>query len=214
LERVVRKHLPTIALVVACLVAGTALFMLALDVARLRGAMPSDDVRYRAAPGERLWEPTEVVPGGLARRLLQVEDDIRFRRAIRGVRLSHPEMPGFSDPSYVVHRNEATAWLTDIVQGNDSRSRRSAAANLLGVLSFADAIADYTNRGKLLEGATGRFRQAISLDAGNDEAKYNLELTLSRSRGLELTEAGGGTSPSPGGKGARGAGAGDPGSGY
>ncbi len=39
-----------------------------------------------------------------------------FRRALRGVRLSHPEMPGYSDPSYVVHRNEATAWLTDIVQ--------------------------------------------------------------------------------------------------
>jgi hypothetical protein len=210
----VRKHLLTIVSVAACLAAGTALFLLALDVARLRSALAEDDVRYRAAPGERLWQPTEVVPGGIAKRLAGTRDDILFRRAVRGVRLSHPEMPGFSDPTYVVNRNEATARLTDIVQGGGDPARKSDAANLLGVLSFADAIADYTNRGKLLEGATTRFRQAIVLDPGNDVAKFNLELSLSSSRGLELTEAGGGNAPSPGGKGARGAGAGDPGSGY
>lgn len=209
-----RKHLLTVVSVAACLVVGTALFLLALDVARLRSALADDDVRYRAAPAERLWQPTEVVPGGLAERLAGARDDILFRSAVRGVRLSHPEMPGFSDPTYVVNRNEATARLTDIVQGDGDPVRKSDAANLLGVLSFADAIADYTNRGKLLQGAMGRFRQAIILDPGNDVAKFNLELTLSSSRGLELTEAGGGNAPSPGGKGARGAGAGDPGSGY
>jgi hypothetical protein len=213
-EAHVRKHLVTVVAVAGCLVLGTLLFLLALDVARLRSALPADDVRYLGAPEQRLWDPDEVVPGGIARTLLGVDDDIRFRRAVRGVRLSHPEMPGFSDPSYVVHRNEATAWLTDIVQQDDDPKRQSDAANLLGVLTFADAVADYTNRGRLLEGATGRFRQAINLDPANDEAKHNLELTLSRARGLELSEAGGGNAPSPGGKGAKGAGAGDPGSGY
>jgi hypothetical protein len=210
----VRKHLLPIAVVLACLVGAAALFLLAADVARLRSALSEDDVTYRAAPTERLWQPAELVPGGVARRVLAVDDDILFRRAIRAVRLSHPELPGFSDPSYVLNRNEATAWLTDIVQKDEDFRRKSAAANLLGVLSFADAIADYTNRGKLLASSTGRFRQAIAFDPGNDEAKFNLELTLSRSKGLELTEAGGGTNPSPGGKGAKGAGAGDPGSGY
>jgi hypothetical protein len=214
LEESVRKRLPTIAAVAACLVLGTVSILLALDVARVRSALPADDVRYRGAPEGKLWAPTEVVPGGAAQALLGVRDDIRFRRAVRGVRLSHPEMPGFSDPAYVVHRNEATAWLTDIVQRDGDAARQSAAANLLGVLSFADAIADYTNRGRLLNGATSRFRQAVSLDPENHDAKLNLELTLSRSRGLELSEAGGGNAPSPGGKGAKGAGAGDPGSGY
>ena len=209
-----RRHALTVAAVAGCLVLGTLLLLLALDVARLRSALPADDVRYLGQPEQRLWEPDEIVPGGLARTMLAVDDDIRFRQAVRGVRLSHPEMPGFSDPSYVVHRNEATAWLTDIVQQDDDPKRQSSAANLLGVLTFADAVADYTNRGRLLEGATGRFRQAINLDPANDEAKHNLELTLSRSRGLELSEAGGGNAPSPGGKGATGAGAGDPGSGY
>lgn len=209
-----RRHVLTGASIVACLLVAVGLLLLALDVARVRAAFAADDVRYRSLPERELWDPQELVPGGVARGLLDVDDDVLFRRALRGVRLSHPEMPGFSDPEFVVNRNEATAWLTDIVQGKGDASRKSAAANLLGVLSFADAIADYENRVRLLDSAAGRFRQAIAFDSGNEEAKYNLELALSRSEGLELTEAGGGTAPSPGGKGARGAGAGDPGSGY
>lgn len=209
-----RRHLLTGAAVVACLVVGVGLLLLALDVARIRAAFPAGDVRYRSAPAEALWSPDELVPAGVARRLLAVDDDIVLRRAVRGVRLSHPETPGFTDPEYVVNRNEATAWLTDIVQGDDDRARRAAAANLLGVLSFADAVSDYENRGKLLASAAGRFRQAIGFDPSSEEAKFNLEMALSSSRGLELSESGGGTNPSPGGKGARGAGAGDPGSGY
>ena len=209
-----RRHLLTVAAVLGCLVVGVALLVLALDVSRLENAFADDDVQYRASPEETVWEPREIVPAGAARWLLAANDDLTFRRALRGVRLSHPETPGFSDPAYVVHRNEASAWLVDIVQRDDDDTRRSAAANLLGILSFADAIADYENRGRLLEGAAGRFRQAITFDPGNEDAKYNLELALSRSQGLELSESGGGTAPSPGGKGARGAGAGDPGSGY
>jgi hypothetical protein len=198
----------------ACVVVGAGLLLLALDVARARAAFRDDDVRYRATPESTLWQPAEAVPGGVARRLLGVDDDILIRRAIRGVRVSHPETPGLTDPAYIASRNEATAWLTDIVQGDDEPARRSRAANLLGTLSFADAISDYENRGKLLASAAGRFRQAIALDPSNAEAKFNLETALSSARGLELSESGGGTNPSPGGKGSRGAGAGDPGSGY
>ena len=185
LEAGVRRHALTGGAVLACLVAGVALLLLALDVSRARASFAADDVRYRSAPDSTLWQPAELLPSGVARRLLDVDDDIRFRRALRGVLLSHPETPGFSDPAYVVNRNEATAWLTDVVQGDDDLSRRSAAANLLGVLSFADAIADYDNRGKLLTSAGGRFRQAIAFDPTNEDAKFNLELTLSRSQGLE-----------------------------
>jgi len=209
-----RTHGPTFAGVAACLVGAVIVFLLALDVASTSAALRDDDIRYQALPEEHLWSPGERVPGGLAAALLGVEDDVLFRRALRATRLSHPEQPGFSDPSYVVNRNDASAWLTDIVQHDPSDGRKAAAANLLGILSFSDAIADYTNRGRLLASAAGRFRQALSLDPENDDAKQNLELTLSRSKGLELTESGGGTNPSPGGKGARGAGAGEGGSGY
>jgi hypothetical protein len=209
-----RRHVLTGAAALACLVVGVGLLLLALDVARASASFRDDDVRYRGTPESTLWQPSEAVPGGIARRLLAVDDDILFRRAVRGVRLSHPELPGLSDPAYIASRNEATAWLTDVVQGDDDPARRSRAANLLGTLSFADAISDYENRSKLLTSAAGRFRQAIALDPGNAEAKFNLETALASSRGLDLAESGGGTNPSPGGKGSRGAGAGDPGSGY
>jgi hypothetical protein len=202
------------AVVVACVLGALVSFSLAHDVLSLRATIARDDVRYRAAPSEVLWSPRQLVPGGVARTLMGVDDDLLYRRALRATRLSHPEQPGFSDASYVVNRNEATAWLTDIVLHDSSATRRSAAANLLGVLSFADAIGDYSNRGRLLASAAGRFRQAIALDPANDDAKLNLELTLSRAKGLELSESGGGTNPAPGGKGAKGAGAGEAGSGY
>lgn len=209
-----RRRILLAVLVAACVAGGVASLLLAADVAATRQALADDDVRYRTAPEQGLWTPVELVPGGVARSLLGVRDDLLFRRALRAVRLSHPELPGFSDPAFVLHRNDASAWLVDVVQKDERLERRSAAANLLGVLSFADAIADYQNRAKLLEAAGGRFRQAVSLDGSNEEAKVNLELTLSRSQDFELSEAGGGTAPSPGGRGSKGAGAGDPGSGY
>ena len=200
--------------VVACVLGAVASFLLALDVSAVSRTIRNDDVRYRAAPAEHLWAPRTLVPGGLAAALLGADDDIAYRRAVRAVRLSHPETPGFSDPSYLVNRNDATVRLTDILEHDGSAVRRSAAANLLGILSFSDALSDYSNRERLLTAASGRFRQAIELDPGNGDAKVNLELTLSRSKALKLSEAGGGTNPSPGGKGAKGAGAGEPGSGY
>ena len=209
-----RRRLGLAALVLACIGGGLAALLLAADVAATRDALAADDARYRSSPELELWTPEQLVPGDVAERLLGVPDDLLFRRALRAVRLSHPERPGFSDPAYLLHRNEAGAWLVDVVRDDESAERRSAAANLLGVLSFSDAIADYENRGKLLEAAGSRFRQAISIDSSNDDAKVNLELTLSRTREFQLSEAGGGTDPSPGGRGSRGVGAGAPGTGY
>ena len=204
----------SIAAALVCLLAGVALLLLAVDVKRVQDALRADDVRYRVTPSARLWAPTQLVPLASAERLLSVRDDVGYRSALRAVRLSHPESPGFSDPTFVASRNEATARLVDIVHGRNDAVRRSAAANLLGILSYTDSLSDYTNRVKLLGSASGRFRQAIALDPANEDAKHNLELTLSRRRGIEFSEGGGGTNPTPGGTGAKGAGAGDPGSGY
>ena len=166
-------------------------------------------------PESSLWQPDEVVPGGLARRLLAVDDDVLLPARDPG----RPPQPsgdaGVHRPG--LHRSAGTrrppgspTSCRATTSRHAARGRRTCSASL----SFADAIADYENRGKLLASAAGRFRQAIALDPANDEAKFNLETVLSSSRGLELAESGGGTNPSPGGKGARGAGAGDPGSGY
>lgn len=208
------RHYARIAGTVLCFVAGIALLLLAADAARWQDAFASDDVRFRDAPDGDLWKPDQIVPLGVVRPALGVDDDISYRVALRSFRLSHPEEPGLSDPTLIVFRNEATAQLTDIVDHEEDRSRRSAAANLLGALNYSDAVSDYTHRGRLIANAASRFQQAIGLDPENADAKYNLELALALTRGLGLTESGGGTNPSPGGKGSKGAGAGDPGSGY
>jgi hypothetical protein len=210
----VKRRFARIAGALVCFVAGITLLLLAADAARWQDAFAADDVRYRGTPESGLWAPDRLAPLGLAGTALGVEDDVAYRRALRAFRLSHPEAPSISDPNLVVFRNEATAQLTDLVEHAKDTWRRSAAANLLGVLSYSDAVSDYTNRQRLITNAISRFQQAITFDPENAEAKYNLELAGALARGIEPTEGGGGTNPSPGGKGSKGAGAGDPGSGY
>lgn len=208
------KRLAPFTASLVCIVVGAALVVLASDVARWQDALRSSDARYRNRPAAELWAPATVAPRGLTKAVLGLGGDVDYRFAVRALRLSRPETPGISDPAVVVERNEATARLTDIVKNGNDAERRSLAANLLGVLSYSDAIADYTNRSRLVAAAAGRFRQAIAIDPGNEDAKHNLELALSLARGISLSESGGGTNPSPGGQGSKGAGAGDPGSGY
>jgi hypothetical protein len=209
-----RRRYVQIAGICVSFLAGVVLLVLAADVTRWQDAFAADDVRYRDTPEGELWEPDRIEPVGMVRTMLGVEDDVAFRAALRAFRLSHPEGPSISDPNLVVMRNEATAKLTDLVEHAKDAHRQAVAANLLGVLSYSDAIYDYTNRGRLIASAISRYQQSIGFEPENDDAKYNLELALALSRGLGLTESGGGTNPSPGGKGSKGAGAGEPGSGY
>jgi hypothetical protein len=203
-----------IAGILACFVAAVVLILSAADAARWQDALAADDIRYRDAPEGDLWTPESLVPLGLVSLALGVQDDVAFREALRTFRLSRPGTPSISDPNLVVFKNDAAAQLTDLVEHAKDPTRRSTAANLLGVLSYSEAVFDFTNRERLISNASSRFQQAIALDTENADAKYNLELALALARGIEPTEGGGGANPSPGGKGSKGAGAGDPGSGY
>jgi hypothetical protein len=211
---VTRRQYLRIGAAFVCALVGCALLVLAVDASRWSDALASGDLRYRGGPEGELWQRDQLAPGDVMPTALGIRDDLAYRRAFQLFRLSHPERPGVSDPNLVVFRNEAISELTEIVQHSKDRLRRSAAANLLGVLSYSDAVADYTNRGRLIANAARRFQQAIAFDPTSADAKYNLELALALSKGIGLTESGGGANPSPGGKGSKGAGAGEPGSGY
>jgi hypothetical protein len=213
-EGVLKRLYFRIACAIACALAGSAFLVLAVDASRWDDTLASGDLRYRGGPEGDLWQAAELAPGNLVRTTLGIQDDLAYRRAFQVFRLSHPEQPGVSDPNVVVFRNEATSDLTEIVQHAKDPQRRAAAANLLGVLSYSDAVYDYTNRGRMIANASRRFQQSIAFDPGSADAKYNLELTLALAKGIGLTESGGGTNPSPGGKGSKGAGSGEPGSGY
>ena len=189
-------------------------------MARWRTTLPADDVRYRVSPqGSSLWSPHLRAPLRSGTRLLDVDDDLEFRRALRLVRASSLDDATVSDPNLAVRRTDAAQLLESIVATDPDPAHSSRAANLLGVISLAAYNAAPTgasseDRSELLLNAVASFEQAIELDPGNDEAKFNLQVMLARGQGLLPTEASAGRNPLPGGRGARGAGAGEPGSGY
>jgi hypothetical protein len=199
----------------ASLALAVALAFLATDVSRWSEAMNAGDARYRADPDEPgLWRPDELAPQRLARDVLALDDDLAYRRAVQHLRLARLEGPSVTDPNLSLLRSDAQARLLEIVESDGDRTRRSAAANLMGVVALVSLVAEEQDRAVLLGAAIRSFRRAIALDPSNEDAKYNLELSLQRGRELQLSEAAGGRDPAPGGRGSRGAGTGDPGSGY
>lgn len=208
------RRIGLVAGAVACLALAVLLTLLAADVSRWRDALRADDVRYRAAPGvSDLWNPAALVPLGVARNLIGGDDDLAFRRAVRALRLARLEEGSVSDPKLVLQRAEAEARLEAIVVGGGDPARRSRAMSLLGTLRLATPAANPQERAAVLRIAVANLQEAIALDPDNDDAKYNLEVALRRSRGVQTVQGGPtpNTSSGPGGKGAA---TGPPGSGY
>jgi hypothetical protein len=211
-----KKRLLLLAGALAALALAAFAAVVAVDVARWRDALASDDVRYHAANDRpEAWVPATVAPSGMSRALLGTGDDVEFRRAIRAVRDARLDEQTISDPEVALRRNEAIGRLEAIIADTDyDRFRRSRAAGLLGVLGLARLSTETQDPEAILGATAASLRLALLLDPDNDEAKFNLELALTRGRAMQLAEAGGGANPSPGGSGAKGAGAGDPGTGY
>lgn len=198
-----------------CAALAVVLGLLAVDVARYRDALQAGDVRYRVSPSDDdLWSTSELTRFGARTKLLGVEDDVDFRLAVRAMRLARLDDETVSDPTIALLRTEAQALLEAVASGDSDLARRSRAANLLGALGLARFPSETQDRAGLAQSIASNLRLAIELDPSNDDAKYNLELTLQRSSGIELAEGAGGQNPAPGGSGVKGAGAGDPGSGY
>ncbi len=200
---------------VACVAASALLAVAAVDVTHVRNAVVADDLAFRAAPADTgLWGSTALVPLGTARTLLGVDDDLAFRRALRALRLALRDDPKVTDTKRVLQRADAEARL-EAAAGDDGESaRRSRASTLLGVLRLSTPVASPEERQAVQKVAVANLQEAIALDPGNDDAKYDLEFTLRRSRGAQ-TAQGGATPNSSGGTGSsKGAATAPPTSGY
>ena len=195
---------------VLALALAAALLLLAVDVRRWERAMRRADVQPLVRAADGAWAVSETVPFHVARRLLDVDDDIAFRQAARLFRLSRPGI-GNSVTAYpqVEFRAEAEVVLGQLKDTEPSSERRSRVANMLGILAFEDAQADLTQTRApgLLMTSIDLFREAILLDRANADAKFNLQLLL-MSEGEELPPANSTRGPRTGG----GAGAGTIGS--
>jgi hypothetical protein len=174
------------------LAAAIIVLLLALDVGRWQTAFARDDVRFEAAPTRTdLWQPDEVVPFHAARHLLGVEDDLVYRRTLRSFWLARPEVNPFMQTNSDQLRSQALVSLAAL---RESRSphRRGQAANLLGVMGLGLATTD--NQGqrlRFLQYASRAFRGALTTDPTNEDAKFNLELTLRLLKRLPTGTGGG-----------------------
>jgi hypothetical protein len=193
--------------------AGVLALLLARDVQHRQASFRTDDVRFRAAAPPGLWRPAQLFPFGTADALLGVGDDLAYRRALKTLRLARPHELLFENPPALALRAEAQLRLAQIAQTDADPARRSAAENFLGGLAFAGAADDSDSEASLLENAVASFRAAIADDEANDDAKYNLELALTRLKTVRPPPS---QKPPKGAKGGAGSGAGtgEPGSGY
>lgn len=172
------KRLGTAAAV--CAAAGVFLLLLAVDVHRWHARLDAGDAAYRTAPAVADWTPSQVLPGGIARSLLGVADDVRTREALRAFKLSHPRRGVFLTPVSIVHaRTVAQALLTRAAAADGDPVRRAQELNLASVyLMIALDPFDTGARAQSLVQAADGFRNALASDPANADAAYNLELTL------------------------------------
>jgi len=198
-----------------CLVVAVFLILLATDILRWSSALQASDVRYRVNPSARgLWNIDAIVPGDPGRGLLGIDDDLALRKAVRSLELS--KLGGRADyhPQLILQRADAEERLQTLASGGGDRAQRSRAAELLGVLQLALPTGNPQQRSAFLLKAVANLQKAIQLDPNNDEAKYNLEVALRGTHGVQTVQG----SPTPnvttGQPGSRGAATAGPGGGY
>jgi hypothetical protein len=172
-------------LALVCVAAAGLLLLLALDARTWRTTVARDDLRFRALPAHRdLWKPSTSLPGDPAGALLGTSDTLAYRRALQFFWYSRIGSNPEARQDLPTLRAAAQERLQSIENRGLDASERSSAANLLGVLvvTTPSAAQDNSTLRLILERAAGYFRQAISLDGANTDAKLNLELVLRLTR--------------------------------
>ena len=187
--------------------------LLAADLLRWRDAIRAGDLRFRESPAAARWTAESLLPLDPARRILDVDGQLAFRRAARGFVLVQGAGSGVDNgASELQARGDVEGALADAARGSDRRLA-SQADDLLGVLAFADSRPSGANAPAPVERSVADFQEAVRLDPGNETAKFNLELLLQRLVPAGVRAGAGGSSGGPA-RGHRGAGSGGAGQGY
>jgi hypothetical protein len=203
---------PGIAVVLT--LAAAALLGLAWQVHRWDDRLAGDDLRFQVTPIARgLWRSPGGPGSGVAKSVLAVGDDVRFRRAEHEfVKVHVPARTYAEEAERLAAFGEGQSALEQLSKSDPSAVRRSRAANLLGILLWENAKSAQDNAPLLLRQSAAAFRGAIRASPDADDAKYNLELLLT-----VLQPTGDRRKDAPeevGGTGLKGAGLAGPGRGY
>jgi hypothetical protein len=184
--------------------------LLAADVRSSRTAIENGDTIYAATPDRATWKPHTHL-GGLAESLLDTDDDVALRRALRLYGVAAATHLRLDNATQVqTTRAAAQDALTAAAANGDAKSS-SQARTLLGILTFGSSASGAEQ--DQLTSAVGDFTDAIRADGTNDAAKFDLELLL-RLSAAHGTRPGQGLGGGSGRSGHRGAGGGSPGQGY
>jgi hypothetical protein len=151
--------------------------LVAHDVGKWRSALRTGDATFATHPLAARWRAAPAVLGDPAQHVVS-SDGYRFRRAARGYdvvkALGQGSDSGLSEAST---RGLEESSLSGSTRGRDP-VQASEAANLLGILAFADATPTNGALPAPVERSTGDFVAAVHLDPSNADAKFNLELLL------------------------------------
>jgi hypothetical protein len=194
----------------ACLAVAAVAVLFARDVWHVEKGIRDGDLRAQVGDlAVREWDSDTLLPFGVARRALDAEDDVRYRRVVaEAIELS--DQPA-ETTAEVRRRAPIEVALTRMKRDGDPR-RASDAANLLGLMLLTDPVDPNSPLESPAQKAVREFRFAVLMDPANDDAKANLEAMLQNQRSESTSgqaDPGGGNQP---GKGA--AGLGIPGNGF
>jgi hypothetical protein len=163
------------AAVALALAAGLAL--LAVDVLHRDDSLAAGDVRYALNPGDKhLWHASEILPFGAARTALGVDDDLRYRNAVRLFLLGQPRAS--IGLGLAPARAQAQGALEAAIAAESDAERKSALINMVGVIAVSNAASALLTDPSAVNESISAFRRAIEADPGNINAKANLELVL------------------------------------
>jgi hypothetical protein len=165
---------------VVAVIAAVGVVLLAVDVGRVRESLEANDARYRLTPFSARDEARTILPEAFASRLLDVEDDLAYRRALQRLAALHARERSSTSRNYAVLVTEAQRGLIEISQTDSDPRRRSEATNVLGVFAVADP-SSYSGFNPEFPAGIRIFQNAVRIDPSNQEAKRNLEIAL---RGL------------------------------
>jgi len=175
---VTRRRWILLAAAAVCLVLAAFAAMAASDIGEWQDALRRGDVEASSTDRHTTpsWSVDELVPFGIARGLLGVNDDLAFRRGVALFRQAHTGIASFeAGLEGSALRVQAEAQLARAIRSDRNAQRAAAAENLLGVLVVLDATVP-GGTSTPIERAIFQFQDAIHLDPRIEDAKKNLEL--------------------------------------
>jgi len=184
---------------VVLLLAGSVVLVgVAADVLRWQRQLERGDTVFAAGgPLTRVaWEPDTLLPVGISQAVLDVQDDLDYRRALRRYWRSEPRAPlrEFAD---VTRRAGAERMVARVSESDVEPARRAQLSVLRGGLLLEEARNSPIQREVFVRRAIAEFKRAAELDPHSEIALYDLELSLRVLRRSGSSDGEGGTSRSP-----------------